>query len=132
MTDKKETQSSDKTVKQDTLILTVEEVIEIPDGKHEGIIVDVTHREDPFGYIDVFIKEKVTGAKIKVGFPDKITETTALGKFLVEMGYSLYVGELLDLKRLLLSQAVTFSTVNEETDKGVFARVIRGSIKPKK
>lgn len=132
MTDKKETQVIDKNTGQDTLILTVEKVIEIPDGKHEGLIVDVNHREDPFGYIDVFIKEKVTAAKIKVGFPDKITETTALGKFLENMGLDLHVGQPIDLKLLLLSRAVTFSTVNEETDKGVFARVIRGSIKPKK
>lgn len=129
-TDVKETQVSDKTQTQEILVLEVEPTTVIPDGKHDGLITAVKHREEPYGYIDVFIKEKKTEAELKTGFPDKITERTSLGKFLVKMGTVVEVGIKIDLNSELLSREVSFMTENEETDKGIFARIIRGTIKP--
>jgi len=132
VTDKKQTQSSDKNPEQIALILEVEECVVISDGKHEGIITELEHRTDPFSYIDIHIKEKVTGAKLRVGFPGKITIGTGLGKFLSRMDVLLAVGVKVDLSKELLGAEVTFLTQNEESDKGIFARVMPDSVKPKK
>ena len=130
MTDTKQTQSSDKNPEQTALILEVEKVVEIPDGVHEGIITELEHRTDPFSYIDIHIKEKVTGAKVRVGFPGKITVGTGLGKFLTKMGIDLKVGVKVDLSKELLGAEVTFLTQNEESDKGIFARVLADTVQP--
>lgn len=130
--DIKETQNKNKNIEQKTLVLEVQEVVEIPDGKHEGIITTLVHRDDPFGYVDICIIEKVTGAKVKVGFPDKITVGTGLGKFLTKMGVNLKVGAKVDLSKELLGAEVIFITQNEESDKGIFARVMSDTVKPKK
>lgn len=129
-TDTKETQNKNKETEQDTLILEVEPITTIEDGMHTGLITDVKHRNEPYGYIDVIIKEKKSGAELKMGYPDKITERTVLGKFLAKMGVKLNVGIKVDLYRELIEREVTFMTENEETEKGVFARVIGGTIKP--
>lgn len=131
-TDVKQTPISDNDDKQAILVLEVEAVTTIPDGKHDGIITALQHRSEPFGYIDVFIKEKKSEATLKIGFPDKITEKTQLGKFLIKMGIAVEVGKKIDLRRDLLSREVSFMTENEENEKGVFARVLHGTVKPLK
>lgn len=131
-TDVKKTQNSDNDQQQEILVLEVESVTVIEDGKHEGLIVGVYHRTVPFGYIDVSIKEKVTEAELKVGYSAKITHGTGLGKLLLAMGVKLDVGDKIDLNSELLGREVEFITSNEETDKGVFARVLRGTVKPLK
>ena len=131
-TDVKQTQVSDKTTEQEILILEVEPITVIEDGIHNGIIKAIKHREEPFGYIDIFITEKESGAELKAGYPDKITERTVLGKFLAKMGIKLEVGVKIDLNKQLLAREVSFMTENEETEKGVFARVIKGTVKPLK
>jgi len=129
-TDVKEKSDSDKPISQQSLILEVKPTLIISEGKHTGIITKLQHRTVPFGYIDIFIKEKKTEAELRAGFGDKITERTALGKFLVKMGVNLEVGVNIDLQKELLGREVTFMSENEETDKGVFARIIRGTVKP--
>lgn len=131
-TDGKQTQVSNKTKKQGTLFIEVEPITVIDDGLHDGIIKNIKHRDEPYGYIDVFITEKKSGAELKAGYPDKITERTVLGKFLAKMGIKLEVGVKIDLCVELLGREVSFMTENEETEKGVFARIIKGTIKPLK
>lgn len=130
VTDVKETQDKNKGSTQQPLILEVKPTMIIPDGKHEGIIIKIEHRAEPFGYIDISIKEKKTEAQLKLGFPDTITERTGLGKFLTKMGTDFIVGNKIDLNKELLARKVTFMSENEETDKGVFARVIPSTVKP--
>ena len=132
VTDTKETQDKNKNIEQKTLVLEVEEAVEIPDGMHEGLITTLVQRDDPFEYIDFHIKEKVTGATLKMGFPAKITKTTGLGKFLTKMGVLLTVGGTVNLNNEILGAEVSFMTQNEESDKGTFARVIKDTVKPKK
>lgn len=132
VTDVKETHVSDNDQQQEILVLEVEPTTVIEDGRHEGIIVGVSHRTEPFGYIDVSIQERKTEAELKTGYPDKITKNTSLGKLLVKMGTVVEVGIKIDLNSELLTREISFMTENEETDKGVFARVIRGTIKPLK
>ena len=128
--DKKQAQDSKTKAEQTSLILVVKPTTVIADGRHEGIITDIARRTDPFGYIDILIKEKKTKAELKLGYPDTITERTGLGKFLVKMGHDFSVGDKIDLYHLLLGKPVSFMTENEETEKGVFARVILGTVKP--
>ena len=131
-TDVKETHVSDTETQPSTVILKVKEETTISDGQHEGIITDVTHRTEPFGYIDVAIKEKESAATLKVGYPDTITKMTSLGRLLIEFDVALHAGMAIDLSKILLSKEVKFVTSNEETEKGVFARILRGTIKPLK
>lgn len=131
VSDIKQTQDKNKNTEQKTLVLVVEEVIEIPDGMHEGLITTLVHRDDPFEYVDIHIKEKDSEATLKVGFPMKLTTGTGLGKFLTKMGVDLAVGAKIDLSNELLGAEVIFMTQNEETDKGTFARVIKDTVKPK-
>lgn len=130
VTDKKETQIDDTGKIVEQLVLEVEPTLIIPDGKHTGIITEIAFREEPFGYIDISIQEKKSKAELKTGYPAKITQRTSLGKLLSKFGVAVEVGVKIDLKREMLSREVTFVTENEENEKGVFARVIKGTVKP--
>jgi hypothetical protein len=113
----------------------VEKVKLIEEGKHTGTISKVEEREEPFQYADIYIKLDEPAVEIKAGFPNRIKiddsgkPTTKLGKFLVDMGVELKADADLDLNTLV-GKKVQLMTINKETEKGTFANVVEGSIKP--
>lgn len=86
----------------------------MPRAKHNGLIITIKHGDE--GYLDIFIKEKETGAEILAGSPKKVTEKIALGQFLTKMGVELKVGSKVDLQKALLRREVTFLSIGEEIE----------------
>lgn len=114
--------------------LEVEVPKTIEDGKHKGEITRIDYRHDPYEYTDVYIKAKAESGEeveIKHGCPTKVTTGTKLGKLLMAFGAELKAGTKIDPEKFLKGK-VEFMTITEETDRGTFARVVDGSLKPSK
>jgi hypothetical protein len=119
------------------------ESVKIPDGVHEGTISDLKkdiRGEYGYEYLDIYIElkdvkdSKGNHVKIKDGMPFNLTPNTKLGKTTMRFGTTekrIASGEKLDLEQVFLGREVTFQTLEETTDKGTFARVVDGSLKPK-
>lgn len=108
--------------------IQIEEVKRVEEGKQIGKIVQIDYREKPYRYTDIVI-ELANGIRLKTGFPTSITQESKLGKLLIKFGIELKVGTKICLEDVLIGKAITFLTVNNETERGTFARVIQESIK---
>ena len=114
--------------------LEVREPIVIEDGVHEGDIVRVEYRDEPYKYLDLFIKLKDKDIELKAGYPQIISSTSSLGRLLQRFSVNLLKGEKLKPYFLLVNKKVRFQTITEtikiENRNVDFARIIRDSIKP--
>lgn len=109
--------------------LKVEQTKIIEEGKHEGAITEVEFRTSPFEYTDVVI-EFGEGNKIKAGFPTNLTPDSKLGKLLELFGAKIEVGEEIDPADILVGKKCAFMSINDLTERGTFAKVVTGSLKP--
>lgn len=114
---------------QKTLI--VEEAKIVEDGKHKGKIVGVEFREQPFKYTDIIV-ELENGVKLKAGYPTMLTMESRLGRLLLDFGATIQVGESVDLEEVLLNKPCSLLTMTEVTERGKFAKIVAGSLKPVK
>jgi len=127
-------------MKQETIDnyeMEIEEAVTIEEGKHEGIINNVSATQTQYVYINIHvlltdpdIKDKKI--KLKLDFPARVTETTGLGMLLKKSGFDLTIGEKINLEVLrkhLTGCKLTFLTQNIETEKGTFANIIKESVK---
>jgi hypothetical protein len=110
--------------------LPVIEPKRIDDGKHEGVITSTELREKPYKYVDIVI-EFEGGKKIKSGYPATVSCDSKLGKLLLDFGASMEVGTEIDLDSFLVGKPCTFMTMNKTSERGMFANVVNGSVKPK-
>jgi len=108
--------------------LPVEEIKEVAEGKHEAVITRIGERIEPYHYIDIYFKLE-DGMEVRYGVPAAISEKTRLGKILAILGQKLSVGEVIDLEKVLVGKKVSLMTINEDTEKGKFAKVVDDSIK---
>lgn len=108
----------------------VEPAKQIEEGKHTGMISDITFREQPFKYTD-FTIEFEQGKKLKYGVPTTLNTDSKLGSLLELFGIDLVVGKQVDLSELI-GRPCTFMTMNKISDRGTFANVVQGSLKPVK
>jgi hypothetical protein len=120
--------------------LEVGQTKSIPEGRHEGEVTKVNRRDpakDPnakFDYTDYYIKlSSVEGEpEIRYGVPTDIKvdqkgePTTGHAKLLKALGFEL-VGNVDPEKAV--GMKVTCLVQNNETDRGTFAEVVKGSIK---
>ncbi|RLF40489.1 MAG: hypothetical protein DRN12_05255 [Thermoplasmata archaeon] len=119
------------------LVLEGAEAMKIDEGRHTGRITRIEERTDPYHYIDIYIETKTPkgSTELKYGAPmpkdGKLRPTTKLGK-LVETIANVKISpkQKYDIEKLLVGREVSFMTVNEETDRGTFARIVDGSLKP--
>ena len=111
--------------------IKVEESIKLEDGKHDGEIEDVTYKSPKgYNYMELVIKTKVKDkdTKIKVSYPQNITENSALGQLLVRFGAKLKIDEDLEPEEFLTKgKEIEFQTVTE----GKYYNVVLESVKPK-
>lgn len=105
--------------------------IQLEDGKHEGVITAVTYRETPYRYADIFIKEKESGAQIKVGFPTNVSQKSGLGKLLLKFDKTIKVGQKVDPEKVLVGRDCYFQTITEQHEDAEYARIVKDSVKPK-
>ena len=124
-----------------TINVPVRESVEIDEGKHTGKITKLVPRDEPYEYLDVFIElddvkdSKGNAVTIKDGMPLGISLRSKLGKTLVRFGceeseISDKAGNEIDVEPFLMNKKVELMTKNEETEKGTFARVVEGTLKP--
>lgn len=102
----------------------------LPAGSYRGGIVKVGVAENDPRYIDVSIREDVSGVVLRAGFPTTLTERTMTGLLLYRLNVAWKVGEEIDIEGALVGRAVAFAVADEQTPKGIFSRVVRESIVP--
>ena len=110
--------------------LTVEPSNKVEDGKHEGKIVGVEYREQPYEYTD-FIIEFEESKKIKYGVPTALSPDSKLGRLLKLFAVDVKVGNEIDPEEVMIGRDVSFMTMTKQTDRGSFATVVQDSVKPK-
>ncbi len=108
--------------------IAVEKSNKLKDGLHQGVIVDVQYRDQPFEYTDVLIEAE--GAKLKAGYPTKIMKNSKLGKLLQRFGSELVEGNTIDPNKVLVGKQCNFMTMTKDSENGSFATVISDSVKP--
>lgn len=109
--------------------LPVKESISIPEGKHNAEITRIELDErGGFRYIDVYYRLTKPDIELRSGCPANLSANSKLGK-LISVFTKLKPGKDMDIQKILVGQKVTLMTINEETDRGTFARVVDGSVK---
>jgi hypothetical protein len=108
--------------------MKVEKPIEIADGVHEGMIVDVRYRTEPFAYTDLII-EMSNGLELTAGYPTKMMEQSKLGQLMKRFGFIVADGLEVDPDSLE-NKPCKFITMTETTKKGKFAKIISDSVVP--
>lgn len=120
----------------------------VPDGKHEGVISNVSDRttqknEDEFTYINIEVTASVKSEdgdrdiKINASAPARLTKTpdgepsSKLAKMLVGLGYDLATLKSVSpdsLLKDLLGAKVSFLTMTKLNESGSFAEIVDGSL----
>jgi len=101
----------------------------IEDGRHQGVITDVTLREKPFSYADVHIKLDDTEIVLKASYPANVTENTKFGQLLIRFGAKLIPDTEIEANEVLVGKKCQFVTISEQTERGTFAHVVQDSVK---
>ena len=122
-------QNKQQTMEEYKMEMTVEEVKKIEDGKHTGKIVELQLREKPFRYLDLII-ELPNGMRIKYGLPAALTVESKLGKLALDFGAAMETGKPLELDDVFVGKGCSFMTLSKDTERGTFANVVHGSLKP--
>lgn len=111
--------------------LRAKEIFRIEEGKHEGTIVHIIERKEPYEYCDLVIRlPDSNGTELKVGYPMSLSEASALGRLLERFGVKVIPAQEYEIEKVLMNAKVAFMTINEKTEKGTFARIIPESVKP--
>ena len=109
--------------------LTAKDVVSIEDGLHEGEIVEIKERTEPYHYLDFYVKlsDVELESPIKVGFPANLSVKSALGTLLERFGVKIESGKEYDIAKLVVGKKVKLQTM---TNSQGFVNVIRDSVKP--
>ena len=118
-----------------TTKIVPKEGLSLEEGKHQGVIVDVQTRDIPYEYVD-FTIGYIDGRKekepiLRYGLPLNPSMNSKLMKFL-SLFQKIEPEKEIDIEKIVLKKKVEFMTMNEDTDKGTFTRVISDSVKPLK
>lgn len=120
-------------------MVKVKQSISIEDGKHEGKIIDIEERTEPYEYIDFIVEISVGDDKVKLkyGCPTAISvnkekePTTKLANVLVAFGMKLDLDKEITLEDMKLATQTKKCSVlieNKKTKEGTFANIV--SLKP--
>jgi len=112
--------------------IKVKKAIIIPDGTHEGVIVNIRYRSKPFEYVDLEIQINILGEimELKCGFPQVISKNSKLGYLLIRFGETLEDGTSIDPDKVLIGKKCRFKTNTQTNENGKFARIIPDSVCP--
>ena len=88
--------------------LIVKPKLEVPEGKHKGVIKELKYRTEPYRYTDIIIELDVRDSQgnpitLKYGCPTVLSEGSKLGK-LVSLFSPLNVGQPINLESVLLGK----------------------------
>jgi hypothetical protein len=125
---------NEEIIGDETMKMKVESRKEVPEGKHEGEIVEVQHRTTPqnYKYTDfvVVLSDLDGSVSLKFGVPTNLTEGSKLFKLLKRFVPGLKVGDEVDIDETMRYQKINFVTIQSESEKGTFTEVVEGSVKP--
>ena len=108
--------------------IPVEKANKINDGLHNGVIIAVNYRTNPYKYTDYVIEFKLEDEAIiqlKAGFPTKLYEQSKHGDMLKQFGFVIAEGLEIDPDKMI-GRHVQFQTIT----KGKFAEIVQESLKP--
>jgi hypothetical protein len=104
------------------------------EGKHKGKITKVENVQRPpknYKYTDVYVQPDDFDVPIKFGAPTVMSEGSKLFRLVNRFsGKPLEPGDKVDPVEVLVGRECEFVPVNEETEKGTFARIADGSLRP--
>jgi hypothetical protein len=120
----------------------------ISEGMHNGRIVRVEYKDEPYAYCDIIILvessgvESTEGIELKYGMPQNISikdgiPSTKFAKILESFGRKITLNEDIaeeEIEKIFVGKYVKFITVNElvklkDGRTGEFARIVDNSIK---
>jgi hypothetical protein len=102
----------------------------LEDGKHEGVIVGIQYRENPYKYFDLLI-EFFPGSNIKCGFPQLLTPNNKTGELMARFGVVIIPSEKYNLEKIFVGKKVVFMTITKVSKNGKsYSNVIHESVKP--
>lgn len=110
--------------------MKVEAAKEIDDGRHDGKIIDIEYRENPYQYTEIVIEETSRGMKLKAGYPTYLSPVSKLGKMMLRFGVNLQIGQEID-PDVLVGKECSFVVVNKTTQTGTFPTIVVESLVPK-
>lgn len=121
------------------------EAVKVPDGVHPGRITKVEKNirgtVKQYEYIDIYIElsdirnKEGELVELRESAPSNLTPNTKLGRILMNFGTTqeqIISNEPIDIEAVLKDKTVTLQTLEETTDRGTFAKVVDGSLKPLK
>ena len=115
---------------------TVKESMKLDDGAHTGAIVRLEYRDEPYQYLDFFIKLDGTEFELKYGVPQNLSMTSKLGRLMEVFGKKLVAGDEIsskDIEDIFLNKKVKFVTVTEivkvDGQQREYSRIADGSLK---
>lgn len=113
---------------------TVKETIEIEEKRHEGEILSVEERKSIYQgkeicYIDftVSVDDMENDVTLRLGYPDNLSNKSGLGIFLMKLGLDISPNSDIDIEGVI-GKKISYSTTNQETEKGIFARIDKKSV----
>ena len=116
--------------------LEVQKPVHLEDGKYEGIVDRVEHKNvtkdgQEYKYTDIYIRLETENGRreLKYGCPTSVSENTKLGKLLAQF-VKLEPGKKVDPVETLTGKKVCFVTVTEEKEGLRYVRIADNSIKP--
>ena len=116
--------------------IAFETIETLEDGKHTGTISEIHRNKGEFDYTQYKIAVDGSNVKINLSFPTRITFTTKgeasseHAKFLSVFGFGMDSEKpYADIKDELLGKKVSFMTMQKKTDKGMFAEIVKESVR---
>jgi hypothetical protein len=107
------------------------EAVDIPDGKHTGLITKITYRTEPYEYVDVWIKEDTSNVELKYGCPAGLSQKSKRGKLLMAFGVKPQTSEKIDPESIVRGRRASFLTQTKANKDGMeYAEIVADSVKP--
>lgn len=109
--------------------LPVLESKQLDEGRHEGVIIGVEYRDEPFKYTDIIIESE--GVRLKAGYPTLVSENSKLGKLLLRFGDILIAGNETDPDNLI-GRKCQFLVTTVEKGEREYSNVLPETVRPLK
>ena len=107
------------------------EPIQIPDGSHQGKIIKIEKRDEPYEYTDVIVKLDTKEIELKYGCPTTLSENSRLGRLVQMFGEKPKPKQKLDIEKVLVGKRVDLMTITKKNKEGrEFSEIVEDSIKP--
>lgn len=97
---------------------------EITDGLHDGVIIGVEYRTEPYEYTDLVIE--FGGYRLKAGYPTLLASKSKLGCMMARFGAQLIEGASIDIEKILIGEKCQFMTLKS----GSYSNILPDSVKP--